>query len=181
MADAATISNVSLERYLNDPELETYEYQDGEIRDSVVGTPKHATIQTLIAAALFIHMRKFGRGWAMTEARCRLPLPGRTRFYLPDVCVVLNEPDALEKRYLEKAPELVVEILSPEDSLPRLLRKVDDYLEAGSRLAWIVLPVDRGVLVRRPGEQPRRLEADHIITAEPVLPEFSAPVRDLFE
>jgi Uma2 family endonuclease len=181
MADAATISNVSLERFLNDPELESYEYLDGEIRDSVVGTPKHATIQTLIAVTLFVHLRKIGRGWAMTEARCRLPLQGRTRFYLPDVCVVLNEPDALEKRHLEKAPELIVEILSPEDSLARLLRKIDDFVEAGSQLAWIILPSERAVLVCRPDEQPQRLEADQIITGEPVLPDFSALVRDFFE
>jgi Uma2 family endonuclease len=181
MADAATISNVSLERYLSDPGLETHEYLDGEARDSVAGTPKHATIQTLVAVALLSHLRKTRRGWVMTEARYRLPLPGRTRFYLPEVCVVLSEPDAQEKGYLEKAPELVVEIKSPDDTVAQVRSKVDDYFEAGSQLAWIVLPSDRAVLVCHPGQEPVRLEANQTLNAEPVLADFKAIVAELFD
>ena len=181
MADAATISNVSLERYLGDPDLETYEFLDGEIRNSVVGTPKHATIQTLVAAALLSHLRKTRRGWFMKEARYRLPLRGRLRFYLPYACVVLSEPDAQEKPYLEKPPELVVEIKSPDDTVAQVLRKVDDYFEAGSQLAWVGLPADRAVLVCRPGETAQRFEAHESINAEPVLPGFEALISELFE
>lgn len=181
MAHAATISNVSLERYLGDPEFETYEYRDGEVRDSVVGTPKHATIQMAVGSILRTFLRKTRRGWVMAEARCRLPLAGRTRFYLPDVCVVLAETDAQDKRYLARAPELVVEIQSPDDSLAAVLRKIDDYFEAGTQLAWVLLPEERTALVCRPGGEPQRLGPAQMINADPVLKGFEATVADLFE
>ncbi|MBI1352824.1 MAG: hypothetical protein GC160_00655 [Acidobacteria bacterium] len=181
MAQAATASNVSLERFLSDPELETYEYRDGEVRDSVVGTPKHALIQMNVGALLRARLRKTRSGWVLSEARYRLPLPGRARFYLPGLCVVMDDPNALEKPYLDQAPELVVEIQSPDDSIQQLPAKIADYLEAGTPLAWVILPVERAVLVCRAGAEPVRLEASQTIDADPVLPGFEVGVAEFFE
>jgi Uma2 family endonuclease len=77
-------------------------------------------------------------------------------------------------------PDLVVEVLSPSDVFTKVQRKVQQYLRAGVRLIWVVVPEDRSVAVYRPGQEPRILSDGEVLGGEDVLPGFSCPVADLF-
>ena len=104
----------------------------------------------------------------------------------PDAAVVRPErlPPADQRRgYLELAPDLVVEIVSPTDRWTTVSEKVDAYLAAGVTLVWVVEPRARAVRVYTPAGTERRLRAEtgDILEAEPVLPGFRLGLLDLFD
>src|SRR5262245_7276660 len=80
--------------------------------------------------------------------------------------------------YLETIPELVVEVLSKNDTMPAASRKVQDYLWAGVRLVWLVDPEGRTITVYQPGDAPVVLGENDTLTAEGTIPGFSLAVRD---
>jgi Uma2 family endonuclease len=83
--------------------------------------------------------------------------------------------------YAALAPDLVAEILSPDDRPGEVLAKVADWLEAGVRLVWVIDP-DRGVAsVYRADGSVMTVSSDADVGGEAVLPGFSFRLSDLFE
>jgi Uma2 family endonuclease len=78
-------------------------------------------------------------------------------------------------------PALVVEILSPSDTQEAIDEKVDGYLSAGVPLVWVIDPHDETVTAYRPGEAPELSNVKQELSAEPHLPGFRIPVKELFE
>ncbi|HEX5000059.1 MAG TPA: Uma2 family endonuclease [Terriglobia bacterium] len=81
----------------------------------------------------------------------------------------------------ELIPDLVVEVLSPQDRLTEIGRKIGEYLEYGVPLIWLVDPREKTVAVYRSLTDTERVVDGATITAEPVLPGFAVPVRSFFE
>ena len=80
------------------------------------------------------------------------------------------------------APDLVVEVASPDQSRPELADKVRRYLSAGVRLVWVVWPRYRRVDVWRIGAPaPSTLAAGDDLDGGDVVPGFAYPVARLFE
>jgi Uma2 family endonuclease len=71
---------------------------------------------------------------------------------------------------LPLCPDFVLELLSPSDTLRELQDKMQEYIENGARLGWLIVPTERVVYVYRPGEPVERLENPEEIAGEPVLP-----------
>jgi Uma2 family endonuclease len=90
-------------------------------------------------------------------------------------------PEGLPFGFFEGAPDLAVEILSPFDRYPDLLRKVSQWLEAGTRLVWVVDPARRTVTAFQFDGTLRLLDESAELDGVDVLPGFRHPVRDLFE
>lgn len=83
--------------------------------------------------------------------------------------------------YAAVAPNLVVEVLSPDDRPAEVLEKIADWLNAGVELAWVVDPERREVRVHRAdGSVAIRSEED-LLSGEHVLPGFTCTVRDLLD
>jgi Uma2 family endonuclease len=78
------------------------------------------------------------------------------------------------------APDIAVEVISPNDKIYDLDDKIVDYKMAGVKVIWVVDPKARTVVVRRPGQATVELEEQDTLTGDPVLPGFSVLVRDLF-
>ncbi len=100
----------------------------------------------------------------------------------PDTAFVSNErlPASLPEKYLELAPDLAVEVVSPSDTAHEVGDKVADWLAAGTRLVWGVYPRSRTVHVYRPNAPFRRLTVADALDGEDVVPGFSCPVSNLF-
>jgi Uma2 family endonuclease len=81
------------------------------------------------------------------------------------------------------APDLVVEIASPNQSRPKMAAKARRYLRAGVRLVWVVWPKRREVDVWRPGDpQPSTtLRIADALEGLDVVPGFSYPLVELFK
>ncbi len=82
--------------------------------------------------------------------------------------------------YIDVPPDLAVEVVSPGDFYARVQRKVNQYLDKGVRLIWVVDPEDRSVTVLRAGEKAKVLSENETLTGEDVLPGFRCRVGDLF-
>jgi Uma2 family endonuclease len=79
------------------------------------------------------------------------------------------------------APDLAVEVVSPNDLYSEVEEKVAEYRRAGVRLVWVVHPPTRTVRVHRlDGTVTDLTEADEL-SGEDVIPGFHCAVRDLFE
>ena len=78
------------------------------------------------------------------------------------------------------APDFVVEIRSRTDRLPPLLAKMQEWLDAGARLGWMIDPRHRRAYIYRAGQDaPEILENPETLSGEAVLPGFAFPVRRL--
>ncbi len=69
-------------------------------------------------------------------------------------------------------PDFVVELRSPSDSLAALRDKMQEYVDNGARLGWLIDPPGGVVFVYRPGVPPERLDEPASLSADPVLPGF---------
>jgi Uma2 family endonuclease len=77
------------------------------------------------------------------------------------------------------APDFVVELRSNSDDLQRLRAKMQEYLENGVRLGWLINPQDRQVEIYRPGQAVEILEAPQALAGEEVLPNFTLDLREI--
>ena len=100
----------------------------------------------------------------------------------PDVAFVRRErvPSVPPQGYFPGAPDLAVEIRSPNDRPGEVDRKIQEYLTAGTIVVWDVDPATKTVTVHRKGAVPRVLGEDEILTEEDLLPGFSLAVKDVF-
>lgn len=108
---------------------------------------------------------------------------GDETFLAPDVSFLRAERAAQldPDTHIPGAPDLAVEVLSPNDSMSAVDRKVRQYLDAGCRVVWVVDPEVREVMVYRAGSDviERRREEDSL-TEQALLPDFAVTVGSLF-
>jgi Uma2 family endonuclease len=83
--------------------------------------------------------------------------------------------------YFPGAPDLVVEVIAPDDLYLDVHDKIADWLEHGTRVVFVVNPSRRTVAVHRRGPSFQILSVDDVLTAEDVVPGWSMAVRDLFD
>lgn len=92
----------------------------------------------------------------------------------------LTADEAREAGHLRVAPDLAVEVVSPNDKTFEVDAKVEDYLDAGVKLVWVINPDRRTVKVHRPGSAIIVLRERDELSADDILPGFRCPISDLF-
>jgi Uma2 family endonuclease len=104
----------------------------------------------------------------------------------PDIAWVLRSrlaplsPEQKQK-FLPLCPDFVVEIRSPCDRLSTLQAKMQEYLDNGARLGWLIDAANRAVYVYRPKQLVKRLDHPTTISGEPVLPGFVIDLQTIWE
>jgi len=83
--------------------------------------------------------------------------------------------------YAAMAPDLVAEILSPDDRPGELLAKVGEWLDAGVRLVWVIDPERRVATAYDANGDVATVASDSSVSGEPVLPGFSFRLAELFD
>jgi Uma2 family endonuclease len=133
----STATLVSVDEYLATSYRPDCDFVDGELIERNLGTKDHGKLQGEVFS-WFRDRRRELRLRAFPEQRIRVS-PGR--FRIPDVCVVpLPEPD---EQIFTQPPYICIEILSPDDSFPRLQARLDDYLAMGVPNIWVLYPPSR--------------------------------------
>ena len=91
-----------------------------------------------------------------------------------------QRPAGRVRGFREATPDLIVEVISPDDTVREIAEKTAEWLAAGAQLVWNVYP-DREAVEAFWGDG-RKLTytAADMIDAEPVLPGFAVPVAELF-
>jgi len=82
---------------------------------------------------------------------------------------------------IDGVPTLVVEILSPSDTIEDVNEKIDAYLAAKVCIIWIIDPYRHTITVHRTDSVPKLFTIRDELSAEPHLPGFRVPVARLFE
>ncbi len=83
------------------------------------------------------------------------------------------------RKFLPLCPDFVVELRSPTDRLRDVQAKMEEYLDNGARLGWLLDPEERRVYVYRPGAPVERLDAPQTLSGDPVLPGFTLDLREI--
>jgi Uma2 family endonuclease len=83
--------------------------------------------------------------------------------------------------YLDVAPDLVVEVLSPTNRWSETMQKLREYFSIGVRLVWVVDTAARSVFAYRALTDVREFASENDLPGEDVLPGFVLPVARLFD
>jgi Uma2 family endonuclease len=125
---------VPVEEYLSTVYEPDCEYDEGVVVERNLGEFEHAFLQAFFVTAVNFNMDSWGV-FGVTEQRVQIH---PTRFLVPDVCVL--PLDAPKEEILTRPPLIVVEILSPEDTIRRAAKKAGDYLTFGIQHVWVIDP-----------------------------------------
>jgi Uma2 family endonuclease len=133
----STAALIPVEEYLATTYRPDCDYVDGKVEERNLGEYEHATVQK----ALILWFGNREREWnirVLPEQRLRV---SPTRFRVPDV-MVLRRDQPVEKIF-SSPPLLIIEILSPKDTIHRMRDRVNDYLAMGVEHIWLLDPLSR--------------------------------------
>ena len=155
-----------------------YEYAKGELIPMSPATKRHGKISVNIIRYLDRHVHENGLGELYTAETI---FQVGDRMMKPDVAFVSTDHlDVDEDKTFPIPPDLAIEVVSPTDVHYRIVRKALDYLEAGTRLVWVLDPVAKAVTVYRSESDIETLTREAMLTGEDVVPGFTCPVENLF-
>ena len=161
-----------------------WELVDGELRELNVSFQSSFT-----AGEVYYYLRSHvgprGLGWVSPEGtsyRCfpddpKLVRRADTSFH---ALGRLTQEQAKREGHCTVVPDLVVEVVSPNDLADDVNEKRIEWLLAGAKLVWVIHPIQESIHAYRADGTVRLFERTDVLTAEPVLPAFSVPVADLF-
>ena len=100
----------------------------------------------------------------------------------PDVAWILQDRwDALaptqKRKFPPLCPDFLVELCSPNDNIKTVHAKMQEYIENGARLGWLIDPETRTVEIYEPGEEVETLYDPQRVAGDPVLPGFSLDMK----
>ena len=174
-----TKAKLTLDEFLALPETEpASELIDGEVVQKPLPTWDHGVIQRLLSFVLTLFLRAHPIGDGGSEIRCIFGPAGAERPYVPDFIFVRADRLQRREQHFHGAPDLAVEILSPDDRMTSVMDKLRFYLAHGVRLVWLIDPQRRTVMVMTP-HVTRILTEDELLDGGEVLPGFSCAVRDV--
>ena len=179
----APARRVTPEEYLAHYDDSPFELVDGQLLEKIVSADSsEAEADVITAFRVFTKANPVAKVYsASLSYRCFPDDP--EKFRRPDVSVIrlerLRELSDPSPNVMEIAPDLAVEVASANDGLYEIEEKIDDYLQAGFPLVWLVNLHRRTVIAYRPGKPPVLHNADDEIAAEDALPGFRCRVADL--
>jgi Uma2 family endonuclease len=165
------------------PDGDRFELVDGHLVELHV-----SALSSLVAVELttriHAHCRLRNPAWifgADCGYQCFPGHPAKVR--KPDVSLILRErivPDQIREGFLTIPPDLVIEVVSPNDLAYEVERKIQEYREAGVRLTWIVYPPTQTVHIHRGDGSTTTAGPNDELDGADVLPGFRCRIADLF-
>jgi len=179
---AITQDRLTLEEFLKLPERKpALEFENGTVIQKVSPKLRHSTLQ----GELVERINRFARPKKLARAfpELRTTFGGFSR--VPDVAVYLWEriPRDANGEFADdcrEPPDIAIEIVSPGQGVNALVRRCLLYVEHGLRIAALVDPGDRSVIVFRPDSRTSALRGAESIDFGDVTPGLRIPVEELF-
>jgi len=160
-----------------------HELWNGKIITMPPAGARHGDVIMRLATAMAHHVyeHKLGRvydgqtGFRLSTDYC----------FAPDISFVSKERLKIilpvEDKLFHGAPDLVVEVLSPSDSITATEKKMTHYLVYGARLGWMVDPKNKTIRAYREPAKFELLRSERTLTGNAVLPGFRYALSKLFE
>jgi len=161
---------VPVEQYLTTSYSPDCDYVDGVVLERNVGELDHSDLQTEIAAWFRARRATLGL-WAFVEQRLQV---SKSRFRIPDVCLVLGRPT---EQIFRTPPFAVFEILSKDDRMTEMQERVEDYIAFGVGHVWLIDPRARRVFAWTP-DGSRELKDGVLRSGDPA---FELSLAELYE
>jgi Uma2 family endonuclease len=172
------------EDLLTMPEGDRFELVDGQLVDRNMSTWS-SYVAGITHQRLKNHCDAQGLGWVFPEGnsyQCFPDAPQKVR--RPDTSFIrferLSLDEAMSEGHLYVAPDLAVEVVSPNDSAYDIDKKVEEYQAADVPLIWVVNPETRTVRVYRHDGTVTLLRENDELDGEDVVPGFRCRVGELF-
>ena len=168
-----------------EPDL-PHELRRGVLRLVTPAITTHGAVSARLLGALAQHVYSHDLGALFTAEAGFILERDPDTLLCPDVAFVSRErlpAGGLEPRFLELAPDLAVEVLTPSSRAGEVRTKVADYLRLGVRAVWVVYPTRR--IVRIHSRAGRRTSAvllaeDDMLDGGEVVPGFRCRIAELF-
>lgn len=183
MSTVETRQHVTPEDLLAMPDGKDFELDDGELVERNMGW-KASRIGSRVSHLLATYCDVHPVGWvaaADASYQCYPDAPSKVR--RPDASFIRKErlpADEEPEGHCPIAPDLAVEVVSPNDMYYDVEKKVEEYLAAGVRLVWVVNPPTRSVRVHRADGSVSDLDENDELSGEDVIPGFRCLVKDIF-
>jgi Uma2 family endonuclease len=164
------------------PDGEHFELWDGELKELCMGSESN-WVGMKVNGALFNFVSQSDLGTLFMAELSLQIVPGRPN-RIPRVDGAFVAKDRLPtnrppKGHLTIAPDLVLEVVSPNDSASHLAMKVRLFLDCGVRLVWVVDPQARTATIYRADGSVSLIRKDGSLDGETVLPGFSLPLASV--
>jgi len=82
--------------------------------------------------------------------------------------------------FIPLCPDFVVELRSKTDSLKKTQEKMQEYMDNGAKLGWLIDPQNKRVEIYRPGQAVEVLENPSSLSGESILPGFTLSLKRIF-
>jgi Uma2 family endonuclease len=179
---SSTTTKLTFEEFQNLPEQEgtRYELDEGELVIEPSPTFLHNRIRDRIAARLSEFVKAHRLGEVIVEMDFRLAAETVRN---PDIAFVTAEHLAkidVDRSPVEGAPALAVEVISPGNLAQDTLKKVGQYLSAGTDVVWVVYPALRLVEVHKSGSILQVKDPDSLVEEKLFGRRFSLSLAALF-
>ncbi|HLI34084.1 MAG TPA: Uma2 family endonuclease [Terriglobia bacterium] len=178
----ATKTLMSIEEYDALPEKEGVkcELNEGKLTVAIPSLRLvHNRVRDRLSRRLATFVEENGLGEVTSETDFNLS-EGVVR--IPDVAFIRTDRvrGIDPRKRIEGAPDLAVEVVSPNDDPDDLVVKARQYLRSGAQAVWVLYPEARMAYIYRPGERPEIREAGQNLDAPEILPGFSTPLTEIF-
>lgn len=169
------------EELIHCPNLELCELVDGVVVPLPLTRVREGAIKADLGAELCIWIESTGRGYGFL---------GNVGVYIrrnpdtvraADLIYVSNERYARQgtSEYLDIAPELIIEVLSPDERWSEVMARLDDYLSVGVDRVWLVDSKGSRIFVYHSLNEVQHYQVGDILTDEGLLPGFHLAVANL--
>lgn len=168
------------EEFLLLADARRYELVDGCLLERAMSRTS-SQIAAIITAMLVAATQARRLGEVYTADLGIQIFPNRRDVRFADVSFIRSDRAPVEEQgYLQVAPDLVVEVVSPGNTADEVVEKALLWLSAGVRLVWVVYPHARQVHVYRASGHHAILTAGDQLDGEDVVPGFATPVGEIF-
>ena len=158
-----------------------YELNDGELVVMAPPGDRHGEFQFDLGYYLKQYAIQTGAGIGRAEVGIVLRR-NPDRIVGADAAFILNASLPVRhspEGYLETIPELIIEIRSKNDTMPELIAKAQEYLQAGAQCIWIIEPEAQRFSAHFPDGSVSVFRPSDTLTS-PLLPGFAVPLTQLF-
>jgi Uma2 family endonuclease len=162
----------------------TFELVRGKVIEMPPPMPDHGVVCANAAGVLWDYGRRSGYGYTLANDSGVLTERDPDTVRGADVCFFSHARWPISRvtsDLIPVPPDLAVEVVSPGNRRSPILKKVEEYLQAGVLMVWVVYPKRRQVAVyRADDDEPIFFREGDVLEGFPELPGFRCPVADLF-
>ncbi len=176
--------SLSLEEFLQLPETEpASEFIDNQIIQKSMPKGSHSVIQGELVTAINAVVKPQKLARAFPELRCSFD----GRAIVPDVSVFKSDRIPIDQdgriaEEFELAPDWMIEILSPDQSQTKVIKKILHSLEHGTKMGWLIDPKEQTIFVFTPDQRSKVLDKpDEILPVPDFAVGLNLMIGNLFD